>query len=115
MKRNTDSNMTIFGRKLWMLRRKRNMRQEDLAAALGMPRYKISYYESRAKNPTMEFVQNVANYFGVATDELLKETADVKSKPGPKSKIECQLEAIRQLPPKKQKTVSEMLDMVLAQ
>jgi len=115
MKRNTDSNMTIFGRKLWMLRRKRNMRQEDLAAALGMPRYKISYYESRAKNPTMEFVQNVANYFGVATDELLKETVDVKLKPGPKSKIECQLEAIRQLPPKKQKTVSEMLDMVLAQ
>jgi len=114
MKRSTDKNMTVFGRNLWALRRKKGMRQEDLGRELGIPRYKVSYYECKAKNPTVDFVQKVADHFEMSTDELLREAPEVKPKPGPKSKIECQLEAIRQLPPKKQKTVSEMLDMVLA-
>jgi transcriptional regulator with XRE-family HTH domain len=114
MKRSSDKNMTVFGRNLWGLRRRKGMRQEDLGKALGIPRYKVSYYECKAKNPTVDFVQRVADYFGVSTDELLRDAPEENSKPGPKSKIECQLEAIRQLPPKKQKTVSEMLDMVLA-
>jgi transcriptional regulator with XRE-family HTH domain len=114
MKRSSDTNMTVFGRNLWALRRRRGMRQDDLAKALGVTRFTVSYYESKAKNPTTEFVQKAADFFGVGTDDLLREAADRRPKPGPKSKIERQLEAIRRLPPKKQKTVSEMLDMVLA-
>ena len=95
------------------LRRKHNMRQEDLAKILGVSRATVSYYEYKAKNPTTEFVQKVADHFNVSIDELLLPEADHVTKPGPASKIEKQLEAIRKLPPKKQKTVSEMLDMVL--
>ena len=63
--------------------------------------------------PKLNCYQQVADYFEVSTDQLLYEPTEKKSKPGPKSKIEAQLEAIRKLPSKKQKTVSEMLDMVL--
>ncbi len=113
MKIKLDKDMTVFGRNLLGLRRDKHLSQEKLAYELGITRYTVSYYESRAKNPTVDFVQKVANYFRVSTDQLLCEASEKRPKPGPKSKIEAQLEAIRKLPAKKQKTVSEMLDMVL--
>lgn len=113
MRRSSDKSMTVFGRNLRRLRRQNNLSQEKFAEALGITRDTVSYYESKAKNPTIDFVQKIADYFGVSTDQLLCEATEKKPRPGPKSKIEAQLEAIRKLPPKKQKTVSEMLDMVL--
>lgn len=110
MKRSSDKNMTIFGRNLWALRRKHNLRQEDLAKAFGMPRYKISYYECRAKNPTMEFVQKVADYFKVSADDLIYDDPKKSVHPGPTSKLEQQMEQIKKLSPTKQKIISNMLD-----
>ena len=112
MKRGSDDNMTVFGKQLWNLRKKRGMRQEDLAEALGVTRDTISYYESKAKNPTVEFVQKVSDFFKVPIDELLKEE-DKRRRRGPQSKLERQLEMVRQLPKDKQKAISTMLDMAL--
>lgn len=113
MKRTDYNDMPLFGRRLMELRKARNFRQEDLAAALGVSRETISYYESRAKNPTAEFIQKVADFFDVPTDQFLREEPSGRQKPGPASKLELQLEKVRQLPPPKQKVISEMLDMVL--
>ena len=113
MKRSNYDNMPTFGKKMMLLRKAHNMRQEDLAKELGTTRVQISYYESRAKNPTIEFVQKVAEFFNVSTDQLLKEEIETPPKPGPESKLERQLELIRHLPSNKQKVISDMLEMVL--
>ena len=113
MKRSNYDDMPVFGKKMMMLRKAHNMRQEDLAKELGTSRVQISYYESRAKNPTMEFIQKVAIFFKVSTDQLLKEDIDASLKPGPESKLERQLELIRRLPSNKQKVISQMLEMIL--
>ena len=110
MKRSSDKNMTVFGRNLWRLRKKRDMRQEDLAKAIGVPRDTVSYYECKAKNPTIEFVQKVADYFSVGTDELFLDAPENRIKPGPKSKVEEKIEAIKGLPKNEQKAVFTLID-----
>ncbi len=112
MKRSNDENMTAFGKALWALRKEKKLRQEDLAKALGVSRDIISYYESKSKNPTMDFVIKVAEYFNVSIDFLLKDKTSL-SKPGPASKLERQLELVRKLPKDKQKAISTVLDMAL--
>lgn len=102
--------MTVFGRNLWRLRKKHGLRQEDLAKAIGVPRDTVSYYECKAKNPTVDFVQKVADYFGVGTDDLLLDTPENRIKPGPKSKVEEKIEAIKQLPQDEQKAVFTLID-----
>ena len=110
MRRSSEKNMTTFGRNLWRLRQKHAMLQEDLAKAIGVPRDTISYYECKAKNPTVEFVQKIAEYFGTGTDDLLLDFPENRIKPGPKSKVEKKVEAIRKLPPNEQKAVFTLID-----
>ena len=105
--------MSPFGRHLLALRKAENLRQEDLADALEVSRETISYYESRAGNPTMEFVEKVADHFGTSVDELLGRTKG-RGKRGPASKLERQFELVRQLSLPKQKVISDMLDMAIA-
>ena len=104
--------MPTFGKRLWALRRQRGLRQEDLAAELGMTREQISYYECKATNPTVEFVLQAAEFFGTSTDELLREEPQVR-KPGPVSKLEQQLTQIRSLPAERQKAISIVLELAL--
>jgi transcriptional regulator with XRE-family HTH domain len=113
MRQRKYDSMPLFGRRLISLRKSRGLRQEDLAKELNVSRTAISYYEGVARNPTTEFVQKVADYFGVTTDELIRDVPDKRGKPGPRSKIECQLEEIRKLPAGEQKAISTILDMAL--
>ena len=114
MKRSNDENMPLFGKRLLALRKSRNLKQSDLANALGVSRETISYYESRAKNPTTELINKISAYFGVPPEELINGHPKKRVKPGPTSKIEKQLNLIRELPKEKQKAISTMLDMALA-
>ncbi len=113
MKRSNDENMPLFGKRLLALRKSRNLKQADLANALGVSRETISYYESRANNPTIELINKISAYFGVPPEYLIIEYPQKRAKPGPTSKIEKQLESIRKLPKEKQKAISAMLDMAL--
>lgn len=115
MKTKNQNELPFFGRKLKVLREARGLNQAELARALGVSRETVSYYEVRASNPTAELVSKVAAFFNVEPGELISEESQRKSsKPGPASKLEMQLDKIQKLPPKKQKVVSEMLDMLLA-
>lgn len=113
MRQKSDSEITTFGRHLTQLRQSRRLRQENLAQALGVTRDKIAYYENRAQNPTLDFVLKAARYFSVTVDELLRDDDARRSRLGPVSRLERQLEMIRRLPPKEQEAVSTVLDMAL--
>ena len=79
-----------------------------------MTRALIDYYERRAKNPTMDFVQRAADVLNVSVIDLVDDNGtEPRKRPGPASKIERQIDELRQLPKSKQRFVSELLDTVL--
>lgn len=52
------------------LRRAGGLRQEDLAAALGVSRQTIIAIENDKYNPTLELAMRLARYLGTTVEEL---------------------------------------------
>ena len=70
--------MNRFGEKLHFLRSSRQMTLKELASALGLSSHGyISEIEAGKKKPTTEFVLNVARYFNISTDQLLKDELEI--------------------------------------
>lgn len=112
MRTKDPNKIPLFGRKLIILRKNKGLTQSELAKEVGLSRQMISYFESRAMNPTIDVLRKLADYFGVSADEFLYESTKNK-RPGPKSTLERKLDAIRSLPVEKQKAITTVLDMTL--
>ena len=65
---------------LRMLRKKKDMRQADVADAIGIARGTYASYESGITPPTDNLVR-IAQYYGVSTDYLLGLTDKIKPVP----------------------------------
>lgn len=106
-----------FGKRLAYFRKDRGYSQEALAQLLGTTRNNIAYYERKATNPTLEFIQRCAVVLEVSVADLISaEAAKVAAKPpGPPSYLQKQIDQIGRLPPAKLRFVSEFLDTVLKQ
>ncbi len=103
-----------FGRRLAEARKRKGWSQSDLAERLDATRALMDYYERRASNPTLEFIQRAAVVLEVPVSELVDDEPKANRKrPGPASKLEQQIEQVRKLPKSKQKFVSEFLANVL--
>ena len=64
---------SIFGKRLVELRQEHQLTQNELAEKVGLSRPMVSYFESRAKNPTLETVQKIADFFDVPPESLISE------------------------------------------
>lgn len=62
--------------RLIALREERRLSQVEVARALGMSRSGFSMYELGQREPDMEMVRKLADYFKVTTDYLLGRTDD---------------------------------------
>ena len=113
MSKRSPNNLPYFSKKLIELRKMRRISQEELAGSVGFSRQMISYFETRAPNPTIDVVKKFADFFGVSTDEFIYEAPLTIKKSGPKSTLERKLEAIRNLPKDRQTAVTTILDMAL--
>lgn len=104
-----------FGKKLAQARKAQGLSQEQLAAKLGTTRVNLAYYERKAENPTLDFLNRCAEVLKIPVSELIDvEEIEERRKPGPKSKLDKQLEAVRYLPRSKQKFISDFLETLLA-
>ena len=110
--RPTTKKAPPFGERLAVLRKQKGFSQFLFAQKLGITREMVNYYERRAKNPTGDFVQKATKILRVSADELLG-IKPIKVQPGPKSKLEQRIDAIKDLPRSKQKLVIDLLDTVL--
>lgn len=63
--------MQKFSTRLISLRKERGLTQEELANAIHKKRSTLSGYETEGKEPDLELVCFLAQYFGVSTDYLL--------------------------------------------
>lgn len=68
--------MTL-GEKLYTLRTKQNMTQEQLAEKLQVSRQSISKWESDATRPDLEKLKFLAEFYQVSLDQLLDENMDI--------------------------------------
>jgi transcriptional regulator with XRE-family HTH domain len=104
----------IFGQRLAAMRKSRGWSQIKLAEKLGTNQKVIDYYERRAANPSLAFIQKAAKVLEVSTVDLVgNESNNPKSKPGPPPALALRFERIRQLPRKEQDFVIRFLDTVL--
>ena len=60
-----------FAQTLSALRRQRNMSQRAVAARLGISQALLSHYENGAREPGLDFVRRVCDFYGVTADYLL--------------------------------------------
>ncbi len=61
-----------IGEKIYELRKKKNMSQEDLANVLNVSRQTISKWETGDSNPDFDKIVPLCNFFEISTDEFLR-------------------------------------------
>ena len=104
----------VFGQSLASFRRAKGWSQSQLAEMLDTTRKMIDYYERRAINPSLDFIQRAAEVLDVSVGELLgSQPRRSRSKPGPPSQLEVRFDKIKRLPRKEQEFVIKFLDTVL--
>lgn len=69
-----------FGKKIYLLRKKKGYSQDTLAEKLGVTRQAVSKWELDEMLPDCENAVKIAKLFSVTTDYLLKENIDIKPK-----------------------------------
>lgn len=88
----------------------------QLAKALGVSQQTMQFYEVGRRRIPVLALPTVALTLSVSLEELFGQGKQpARSKRGPASKLEQQIEVIAKLPKARQRFVSEMLDTVLAQ
>ncbi len=63
--------MRSFSEALSELRREKNISQRQAAADLGISQALLSHYENGLREPRLEFVSRVCDYYGVSADYIL--------------------------------------------
>lgn len=104
---------TECGARLARLRKAAGLSQAKLAEVAGIARRAISFYEREASYIPSNLLPALAETLGVSVEELIGMTPRNGKKRGPKSKLERQLEVVRDLPRSKQQFVTKLLDQLL--
>jgi len=74
---------SIFAKKLSRLRRDAGQSQRQVAADLGVSQALLSHYENGAREPKLEFVIKVCDYYKVPADYILGRIDEKTPKPLP--------------------------------
>lgn len=104
-----------LGTRIAELRKTRGITQVQLAERLGVSQQTIQAYEVGRRRIQVSALPVVARILGSSLEELFGESSHAKSKRGPASRLQQQIDAISQLPKTQQRFVTQMLDTVLAQ
>ena len=112
--RPTTKEAPPFGQRLAAVRKKHGLAQKQLAERLETTREIIDYYERRAVNPSLSFIERAAESLEVSVAELVgSEPRPARGRPGPSPQLARRIEQIRELPRKEQEFVIRFLDTVL--
>jgi len=112
-----------LGQRIAKARAAADLTQVQLADALGISQPQLAFYEVGKRRVPVSLLPGLARALGVSIETLIAddEPASIAAVPprrtrrGPVSKLEQQLDAIARLPKAEQRFVSKMLDNVLAQ
>lgn len=102
-----------LGARIALGRKAQNLTQLQLCERLGIPQQTLANYEGGHVRFPASMLPTLAQILGMTLDELLGQEKP-KGKRGPASRLQQQIDRIRELPKTKQQVVMEMLDMLLA-
>jgi transcriptional regulator with XRE-family HTH domain len=102
-----------FGERLAEIRQGRAMTQADLAAAVGVSRRVIAYYEHEDAQPPGAMLVDLAKALRVSTDQLLGLKTPKEKKSPKTARLLKRLQKVEQLPPTDQRVVLKLVDGLL--
>jgi len=106
---------TESGARLAALRKQAGLSQAALAEAVGIPQRTISFYEREAEAIPSTLVPALAKVLGVSMEELLGiNDSGQRTKRGPRSQLERQLEAVATLPRHQQQKILAVVEALIA-
>lgn len=112
-----------LGQRIAKARAAADLTQQQLADALSISQPQLAFYEVGKRRVPVSLLPGLAKALGVSIEALVGDDDDAgalaipprRTRRGPPSKLERQLDAIAQLPKAEQKAVSTLIDAVLAQ
>ncbi|MBT0716700.1 helix-turn-helix transcriptional regulator [Rosenbergiella epipactidis] len=102
-----------LGTRVALARKEQQLTQQQLAEKLGIAQQTMAHYEGGRLKVSASLLPQLVQILNLSLDELLGLPAKRTAKRGPASRLEQQIDMIRQMPMTKQKFVSEMLDNVI--
>ncbi len=106
--------ITTLGKRIAELRLENGYTQQVLAEELGIAQQTLAHYEVGRLRMPVTLLPSFARIFAVPIDDLLG-VANGKSKRGPASNLQRQIEQVGLMPRAKQKFITEMLDALIKQ
>lgn len=70
----------MLGDKIKELRNKKGIYQQDLADALSVSKSTVAMWETNKREPDLEMIKKIADYFNISTDYLINWEEDKKPK-----------------------------------
>lgn len=107
-----------MGSRIAQARKTQTLTQQQVADQLGIPQQTYAHYEVGDVRVPASMLPLLGQILGLSPEELLGHptgSRKAKPKPGPTSKLDQQIERIRQLPRTKQAFITDMLEIALAQ
>ena len=102
-----------LGARIALARKELQLTQQQLAEQLGIAQQTMAHYEGGRLKVSASLLPQLTQILNLSLDELLGLPTRRTAKRGPTSRLEQQIDSIRQMPMTKQKFVSEMLDNVI--
>ena len=118
--RHPTKDAPLFGQRLSAARKAKGWSQTQLAQRLETTREVIDYYERRAPNPTLEFIQRAAQALEIEVVELLpgnetgRPRAPARGK-GPQGKVRRVFEEVSRLPRRQQEKIVDFVSAYVRQ
>lgn len=112
----------FFGQRLAAIRKSKGLSQQSLAKLLSISRKMIDYYERRAANPSLDFIERAAQALDVSVLVLIGgdkyssnslSRSPSRSRPGPTPQLLIRFEQISRLPRKHQVFILKFIDTFL--
>jgi transcriptional regulator with XRE-family HTH domain len=105
-----------FGQRLAAIRKSKGWSQRELADKLGVRRELVDYYERRAPNPALDFIQRAAEALGVSAAELIGEEGVRKKRGGgPEGRMRRLFEQASKLPRAQQEKIAAVIEAFVNQ
>jgi transcriptional regulator with XRE-family HTH domain len=106
-------NQESIGQRLARMRKERGYTQTELARRIGIIHHLVSDYEKSQLRLYDEMVARFALALNVSTDEILGLKNGQKDGAKPSLKIMRRMKALEGLPPNKQRTILDSLDLMI--
>ncbi len=118
MTKDEKSFFVKLGKRITELRGRQALTQTQLAERLGVSYQTVNSFEHGRRRVPVSMLPALAEQLSVSIEELVvagASTRPASKRRGPRSKLDQQIDIIRELPRTKQKFVMKMLEVVITQ